>query len=294
MTVSSMTGFARVSGTLDDASWVIEFKTVNAKALDVKIKLPALLEGLESNVRTAIARSITRGACQFQLSLTRKAGEMRFKVNEPVLAELFETFSNIAARLKIEPVPLSRLIDFKGVLDYEERNIDEAAFLVLQSAVLGDVDAAIAALLAARRSEGTSLYSILSDHIDRMEALIAAADALPSRRLEAVQARLAAALRQLLADVALDESRLYQEAALLAIRADIREELDRLYTHVKAARSLLTEGGCVGRKLDFLAQEFGREINTLCAKSNDAALTAIGLDLKSVVEQFREQIQNVE
>ncbi|MBY0611018.1 MAG: YicC family protein [Beijerinckiaceae bacterium] len=294
MTLSSMTGFARVTGAVGDASWAIEIKTVNAKALDVKLRLPSLIEAIEPHIRTIIARSIPRGACQMQISLTRSTGEMRFKVNEAALEELHATFSTIAARLGTEPVPLSRLIDLKGVLEYEERNIDEAALLSLQRAVLDDVESAVAALVVARQVEGAALRGILLGRVERIEQLVRAADELPSRRPEAVQARLSAAVQQLFADISLDEQRLYQEAALLVTRADIREELDRLYTHVKAARALLGESGPVGRKLDFLAQEFGRESNTLCAKSNDAALTAIGLDLKGVVEQFREQIQNVE
>lgn len=294
MTLSSMTGFARVTGALDDASWAIEIKTVNAKALDVKLRLPALIEAIEPQIRTIIARSIPRGACQMQISLSRSTSEMRFKVNEAALEELHVTFSAIAARLGTERVPLSRLIDLKGVLDYEERNIDEAALLSLQRAVLDDVESAVATLVAARQAEGAALRGILLSRIERIEQLVRAADELPSRRPEAVKARLSAAVEQLFADVSLDEQRLYQEAAILVTRADIREELDRLYMHVKAARALLSEGGPVGRKLDFLAQEFGRESNTLCAKSSDAALTAIGLDLKGVVEQFREQIQNVE
>lgn len=294
MTLSSMTGFARTSGALDDMSWVIEIKTVNARALDLKLRLPAQLEAVEPQIRAMIASAITRGACQLQLSLMRKTGEMRLTVNEAALAELYVTFSSIAARLGADPVPLARLIDLKGVLEYEERSMDEAALAALQAAVLADLEAAVAALVASRLSEGRALRDILHEKIDLIERLIMAADESPSRRPEAMKAKLSAAIQQLFSDVTIDEQRLYQEAALLATKADIREELDRLYTHLKAARLLLSQGGPVGRKLDFLAQEFGRESNTLCAKSSDAALTAIGLDLKSVVEQFREQIQNVE
>jgi uncharacterized protein (TIGR00255 family) len=211
-----------------------------------------------------------------------------------VLAALVEALGRVTLPPAIEPASLDGLLAVRGVVEVEE-DADEALTAALAADLRAGIAGAVAALAAARRSEGEALLRILGGHLSAIDRLVAAAEDNPGRRPDAIRARLEAQIAALLdAAPALDPERLHQEAVLAAAKADIREELDRLNAHVEAARALLATGGAVGRRLDFLAQELGREANTLCAKANDVALSRIGLDLKSTVEQFREQVQNVE
>ncbi len=301
MTLFSMTGFARVAGSLSfgkaeaDWRWVWEIKTVNSRSLDVKCRLPTQMEGLEPQLRTEIGAVITRGSCQVQLQLSRTGGTNRLVVNEVVLSEAYQAVNSVAKRLGADTVPIAALLNIRGILDFEERADNEAVIAALQKAIFVDLKPALTALVAVRQAEGLALATILSEKLERMALQLSLARHAPGRAAPAVKARLLATIQQI-TDVAsqFDSERLYQEAILLAAKADICEELDRLDAHVEAARNLIAEGGPVGRRLDFLAQEFGREANTLCAKSNDISLTRTGLELKTLVEQFREQIQNVE
>jgi len=197
--------------------------------------------------------------------------------------------------MTVQPPTLDGLLSVRGVVEAVEAETDDEARAALAARVLADLDNALAALVADRMREGRAMAAVLTGHLAEIERLAAAAEASPARTPEAIRARLAEQVATLLgATEKLDPDRLHQEAVLLATRADIREELDRLAAHVAAAHALIAEDGPVGRRLDFLAQELNREVNTLCAKANDRSLTAIGLDLKAVVDQFREQIQNVE
>jgi uncharacterized protein (TIGR00255 family) len=201
----------------------------------------------------------------------------------------------VSAKVAASPPTLDGILAIRGVLDTVESEPDEAAREKLAGRIVADLDKAVGELVAMRAREGAAIATVLGARLDEMESLTRAAEASPARTPEAIRARLAEQVAALLdAAPALDPVRLHQEAVLLATRADIREEIDRLYAHIAAARELIAGGAAVGRRLDFLAQEFNREVNTLCSKSNDRALTALGLDMKAAVDQLREQVQNVE
>ncbi|MDJ1159677.1 YicC/YloC family endoribonuclease [Chelatococcus sp. SYSU_G07232] len=295
MTIASMTGFAREAGITGPYRWAWELKTVNARGLDVRLRTPPGYDALGEEARQTIGKAIGRGTCHAGLTITRSEAEPTVRVNENVLGALVAAVGRMTLPAAVGPASLDGLLAVRGVVEVVENADDEA----LAEALLADLRAALAraldALLAARRGEGAALSTILLNHLDGIAHLTEAAELCPARRPEAIRARLAEQVASLVeANGGLDPQRLHQEAVLLAAKADIREELDRLRAHVAAARALLAEGGVIGRRLDFLAQEFSREANTLCAKANDVSLTTIGLDLKTVVEQFREQVQNVE
>lgn len=295
MALRSMTGFARADGSASGARWVWELRSVNGKGLDIRLRLPPGLERLELPVRERAAKKLTRGSCSFTLSLHRDGAEMGLRVNEAALAAVLDAFDLIAARVHAAPPTLDGILAIRGVLETADGEADEAARAALDAAVLADFDKALEALAAARAGEGEAIGRVLEGHLARIDALARAAEANPARTPEAIRERLARQVQDLFDAVPqLDQQRLHQEAVLLATRADIREELDRLFAHVEQARALIAEGGPIGRRLDFLSQEFNRESNTLCSKANDRELTTIGLDLKAVVDQLREQVQNIE
>jgi uncharacterized protein (TIGR00255 family) len=295
MTLSSMTGFARADGALNGARWTWELKTVNARGLDIRVRVPAGFDDLEAKARNAIAERLTRGTCQAGLSITREGLAPRLQVNEAVLQSVEAALLVLKTRIDATPPSLDGLLGIRGLVDVVEPAVDAEAHAAEFSAILGTLGEALDGLEATRAEEGRALQAVLQQRLASMSELARAADALPARQPEAIRTRLAEQITALLgAAPALDQDRLHQEAILLVSKADVREELDRLGAHLQAARDLLAEGKAVGRRLDFLCQEFSRETNTLCAKSNDIALTAIGLELKAVVEQFREQVQNVE
>lgn len=296
MALASMTGFARVEGSHGGARWTWELRSVNGKNLDLRLRLPAGMEELEASLKARAGQVLARGNVSANLSLQREQGGAVLAVNEAALEAVLRAIQVLHRRLPdAAPPTLDGILAHKGVLELIEPEEDEAARLALQTAVSDSFDAALAGLVDMRLSEGATIAQVLDTHLNTIAAATQAAEALPARQLEAIKARLKAQLEELVAAVpALDPQRLAQEAALLATKADVREELDRLSAHVDAARKLLATGGPIGRKLDFLAQEFNREANTLCSKSNDVALTAIGLELKAVIDQLREQVQNLE
>jgi uncharacterized protein (TIGR00255 family) len=294
MTVSSMTGFARASGSSVHYHWAWEVKTVNAKGLDVRLRLPATFEALEIQARSLIAAALARGTCQATLSATPTASAPAVRLNQALLAALVEAISSFPAQT-LRPPSFDSLLTIRGVIEIVDVAENEAVQSEAGAGVLATLEEAVAALVAMRRQEGVALQRVTAERLDAIARLTAAAEATPTRTPEAIKARLQQSIAELTqAAATLDPNRLHQEAMLLAAKADIREELDRLNAHVAACRALVQTGGPIGRRLDFLAQEFGREANTLCAKSNSVALTAIGLDLKAEIEQFREQIQNIE
>jgi len=294
MTLSSMTGFSRESGFSAPIRWAWEIKTVNSKGLDLRLRLPPGFDSLDAPVRAAISKILARGACYANLTVTRESPSVTARINHELLAHLMESLATMSRPENIGPLTMDGLLGVRGVIETGEAEEDEAALVQAQAEILAGLGAALAQLQAMRDSEGAALCVVLTQRLDRIETLTRAADASPARQPQAVRERLRQSLAQLGDLGRLDDARLYQEAVLLAAKADIREELDRLHSHVVAARKLLADGGAVGRRLDFLAQEFGRETNTLCAKSNDASLTALGLELKVEVEQLREQAQNIE
>jgi uncharacterized protein (TIGR00255 family) len=295
MSLASMTGFARAQGSSGSYSWAWELKSVNAKGLDFRLRLPQGWDSIELPVRAALSRSIARGTITGTLTVDRIGAVSTVKVNEDVLASLIETIGKIAKRMHINPPSLDGILGLKGVIEVVESEENEEDRRRAESAIISGYEKALADLVQMRRNEGTILVKILSERIDQIAKLTAVAAASPSRTPEAIRTRLAEQVKALSAtSEKFDLDRLHQEAILLATKADICEELDRLVAHVDATRKLLSGGLQIGRKLDFLAQELHRESNTLCAKASDVSLVAIGLDLKAAVEQFREQVQNLE
>ncbi|WP_374546732.1 YicC/YloC family endoribonuclease [Rhodoblastus sp.] len=294
MAVSSMTGFAREAGFSAPYRWSWEIKTVNSKGLDLRLRLPPGFDALDKPVRTRISAALTRGACYANLSVVRESSTVSARLNRDLLVHLMESLADLKRPESIGPLSLDGLLNVRGVIETVESEDNDEALAAAETDILAGLDRVLRQLGAMRSGEGAALAAFLHQRLDRIGDLAKAADLCPARHPAAVRERLRAALSLIAESGRLDEARLHQEAMLMAAKADIREELDRLVSHVSAARKLLAEGGAVGRRLDFLAQEFGRETNTLCAKSNDAALTAIGLELKVEVEQLREQAQNIE
>ncbi len=295
MTLMSMTGFARAAGAGFGYRWAWELRSVNGKGLDVRLRLPPGQDHLDQPARERIGGRLHRGSLQASLSLQREASATKLKVNEELLASLLDLMRRVGGEIAAAPPTLDGILAIRGVVETVDAEDDPEAVAAVSARILDDLDIALAELVVARAREGAQLGAILGARLDEVDRLRAAAETAPARTPEAIRARLAEQVANLLgASPALDPDRLYQEAALLATRADIREELDRLEAHVGAARALLADGGAVGRKLDFLAQEFNRETNTLCSKANDRSLTAIGLELKAAVDQLREQVQNLE
>ncbi|MGN6489089.1 MAG: YicC/YloC family endoribonuclease [Devosia sp.] len=291
----SMTGYGRSHGTLPGVSFVVELKSVNGRGLDMRVRLAPGFDALEPEIRRRIGKGVSRGSLTVSLAVDREGEGGRVVVNHQALEAVLEGFNWLAGRVDAEKPRLDGIMGLKGVLEQHETPLSPEDEDALNAAILAAFDEAIAALVSARAEEGGRIAAVLSDRVDEIAALTKAAELHPGRSRDAILARLRQQVAELSeASPALSEERLVQEAMLLATKADIREELDRLAAHIAAARSLLATGGPVGRKLDFLSQEFNREANTLCSKSNDVALTAIGLDLKAVIDQLREQIQNIE
>ncbi len=294
MTISSMTGFARASGASAGGQWVWELRSVNGRGLEQRLRLPPGFDDVEVEARGRIAKAFTRGNVGGTLTVETVASGT-FRLNEVALEAVITAAERVRARVPGATVSADGLLGLRGVLEPIDAARNEDDERALRQAVLTGLDQALAALVAARRAEGQSVAAVIAGQLTRISELTMAAAASDGRRPEAVRARLEDQLRRILeANAAFDPERLHQEAALIASRADVQEEIDRLAAHVAQARAILAEGGPVGRRLDFLAQEFGREANTLCSKSNDAELTRLGLELKATIEQFREQIQNLE
>ncbi len=295
MALSSMTGFARGHGVSGAYSWAWELKSVNAKGLDLRLRLPPGWDAVEGPARSSGAQVLSRGTVYVALTVEREGVAPVVRVNEPVLAAVLATIKGLAGRVEAAPPRLDGILSLKGVIeiiDEDEREEDRRA---AEAAVVAGFQKTVVELAAMRVREGEALGRVLIQRINEIAALAARADAAPGRRPEAIKARIAEQVATLLdASNRFDPDRLHQEAILIASKADIREELDRLVSHVSQVERLIAQGGPIGRRLDFLAQEFNREANTLCSKSNDVELTNIGLELKSVVEQFREQVQNLE
>jgi uncharacterized protein (TIGR00255 family) len=295
MALSSMTGFARSHGVSGPYAWAWEIKSVNGKGLDVRLRFPPGWDAIDLPVRARVAEALTRGSIQVNLTVERSGAAPAVRVNTAVLYAILATIRQLAPKIDATPPSIDGLLSLKGVIeigDTEEREEDRRS---AETAVIAGFADAIGALGEMRRHEGAALGRILSARLNEIAALADRAEAAPGRRPEAIRARLGEQVAALLAQSErFDPDRLHQEAIMIATKADVREELDRLAAHVAQARHLIEQGGAIGRRLDFLAQEFNRETNTLCAKSNDVELTNIGLELKAAVEQFREQVQNVE
>jgi uncharacterized protein (TIGR00255 family) len=290
-----MTGFARSEGQWMTDRFAWEVRSVNSRGLDIRTRLPSGYEALEPDVRALISAKFTRGSINLSLSVVAEGSNLSISLNRPALDALMASAQAAAKEYGVEPPKLDALLALRGVVEAGEPSLGEEEREARGKVIVDALDEAVGALTKARQQEGRQLADLLGGHIDRLEQLIAAARETAETQPEALRARLQKQVAELLAGPkGLDEGRLTQEVALLATKADVREELDRLAAHVTAARELLTGGGLVGRKFDFLTQEFGREANTLCSKAADIALTRIGLDMKAVIDQVREQVQNVE
>jgi uncharacterized protein (TIGR00255 family) len=295
MALSSMTGFARGHGVAGTYAWSWELKSVNAKGLDVKLRLPPGWDAVEAPVRARAAEALARGSVFANLTVSREGAAPSVRVNEPVLDAVLATLKGLSGKVAAAPPTLDGILSLKGVIEVSEAEEREDERRAAEAAVVAGFAEALKGLSTMRRTEGEALGKLLNARLSEIATLAARAEAAPGRKPEAIKARLAEQVAALLdTDKRFDPDRLHQEAIILASKADIREELDRLAAHVAQAKTMISAGGPIGRKLDFLAQELNRESNTLCAKANDVELTNIGLELKAVVEQFREQVQNLE
>lgn len=309
LTVMSMTGFARVDGGAEAAaegtarpvawSWAWELRSVNSKGLDLRCRLPALFEGWESRIRERVQGRLARGSVTVTLTVGQAdaAAAPQVVVNEAFLGEILALQERLEAKGLVYPTApsLDRILAIKGVVEVVERVVDAAVLAALEGPAMADLDRALDGLVEARGREGLKLRAMVETHLDEMAELTAAATAAAESQPAALRRRLAEQLALLLeASPPVPEERMVQELALLAAKADVREETDRLAAHVAACRELLAGGGAIGRKLDFLCQELNREANTLCSKAVDLSLTGIGVELKTRIERFREQIQNIE
>ncbi len=290
-----MTGFSRASGASDGLFWQWEIKSVNGKALDVRCRLPTGFEALEPPLRGILNQAFKRGNLQVSLSVSGALTAETVRLNSAVLDQLVAAGELLRNRIGGEPLRADVLLSLRGVLDVTPKSEDDAEIEARNTAMLASLGEAVTSLAAARAEEGARLEAVVASQIRRIRELVAAARANPSRSTEATRSRLKEQVARLMdTGTSFDPDRLHQEAVLLATRADIEEELDRLQSHVEAAEALLASREAVGRKFDFLAQEFNREANTLCSKAADRTMTAIGLDLKTAIDQMREQIQNIE
>lgn len=290
-----MTGFARAQGVEGAAAWTWELRSVNGRGLDLRLRLPAGFDALEAGLRDAAARRLTRGNISASLTL-RQEKRPTLSIDEAALAAALAAITRLRAELPDSPPPrLESVLALPGVMRAAEPEEDEAARASLAATLAQGFAAALEDLATARAEEGARLCEVLGTLLDEIAALHAEAAAEAATQPAALREKLLTAIAALAAHVPMPaEERMAQEIALLAAKADVREELDRLSVHIAQARALLAEGRNVGRRLDFLTQEFNREANTLCSKSASTTLTAIGLRLKAAIERLREQVQNVE
>jgi len=295
LAISSMTGFARAEGSLDGFSWAWELKSVNSKSLDLRLRLPPGFDQLEPQLRQSAAARLKRGAVAIGLTIQQAGAGGAIRINREALSQILELVGELAGSSRVAPPRLDGLLALRGVIEAAEEVESEELRERRNAALLGSFEGALTQLVTTRLAEGARLATVLKERLLEIGNFAAAAEASAAAQPEAIRTR----LRQLVATLlesgtGLSEERLAQEAALLVARADIREELDRLKAHLAAAADLLKEGVAIGRRFDFLCQEFNREANTLCSKSADVELTRIGLDLKVAIEQLREQVQNIE
>ena len=293
-TISSMTGFSRVEGAHGTRRWTWELKSVNGRGLELRSRLSQGFDSLEPSLRKSLQRVLKRGSVNANLAILSENTEQHYQINQTALSTAIEAIEKISTNLKCDPPRAEGILALRGVMepvDAAESDDDRNA---LMSALLASFDEAVDGLGASRALEGAAMAEVLATQFDEIGRLCEAAATSAAAAPEALRAKVITQLTDLLSGAGIPEERLAQEAALLAVKADVREELDRLASHMTAGRALLNENGPVGRQLDFLTQEFNREANTLCSKASDMTLKRIGLDLKKVIDQLREQVQNIE
>lgn len=296
MAIASMTGFARGEGQAGNCAWTWEVRSVNGRGLEVRCRLPLGFEGLETAVRQRITGRLRRGSVAANLLLSWASGRQGVRINTDALEQVIKLIPQLRERMpECEAPRIDGLLGLRGIIEQEDVTPTGEVRAALETALLTGLDDVLDDLVIARRNEGARLETVLSGHLDRVTALTRQAGELAAAQPEAIFRRLKEQVAVLLEAIpAPSADRLAQEAALLAVKADPREELDRLAAHCDAARQLLSSAAAIGRQLDFLCQEFNREANTLCSKSSDVELTRLGLDLKGTIDQLREQVQNIE
>ncbi len=295
MALSSMTGFARAQGEAAGCAWHWELRSVNGKALDIRCRLPQGHESMEQSVREIARGYMHRGNLQVSLQVTMQARGAAVAVNEEALDQILAIADKLRKRLNAPPVTVEGLLGLRGILESSDVPEDEAIAEQRRQTQLESLKDALLQLVAMRRAEGEKLQDLVSAQLSQIASLAQQARDCPARSAETIRQKLTDQVAKLMeTGTAFEADRLHAEAVMIAARADIQEELDRIDAHVAAGRDLLDTDGPVGRKFDFLAQEFNREANTLCSKSSDTSLTQIGLELKSVIDQLREQVQNIE
>lgn len=291
--LSSMTGFARVEGAHENWRFVWEARSVNGRGLEWRVRLPSGFDALDPEMRKIAKDKLSRGSLNIGLTLSSGAAASGYAINETMLNDVVAMIEKVRARIDCGMPQAEGLLALRGVIEQTDETISEEARAALLAALLASFAEAMDGLVAARRAEGATIGAVLADQFTTIEKLTADAAANAAATPAAIRDRIAAQLKELI-DGAVPEDRIAQEASLLAIKADVREELDRLSAHVAAGRALLSKKGPVGRDLDFLTQEFNREANTLCSKAQDMELKRTGLELKRVIDQLREQVQNIE
>jgi uncharacterized protein (TIGR00255 family) len=290
-----MTGFSRANGIHDGSSWAWEIRSVNGKGLDVRLRLPQGFEHLEIAVRKACGAHLNRGNLQVSLSLRGQGRTPLPTVNTEALKSVLAAVGSIENTADVNKSSAAQILALRGVTEILEPEMDQAETEALDKALLVGLAEALKAMQNHRTAEGKELASVLLSQISQIESLTETAKTDPATNIETIRQRYAEQIASMQSQSGnLDQDRLHQEAAILATKADIREELDRLNAHTIAARDLIEKGSPVGRKLEFMAQEFNREANTLCSKANALSITETGLELKVVIDQFREQVLNVE
>ena len=291
--ISGMTGFGRADGAHGDWSWSVEARSVNGRNLEVRFRGPPGFDTLERHAKVSAQARLSRGQVTLGIQAKRaELGAAALKVNQDILAR-YLVLANQLAEEGATPPSADGLLSLRGVLEAPEEVDDPEARAAVEAAMAGSIDQALAALKLSRDREGGQLLPVVTDFIDRIEGFVAASETEAAAQTDAIRDRFTRRMTELAPDAPGLEERIFLEAAALATKADVREELDRLMAHVASARTLLQQPPA-GRKLDFLMQEFMREANTLCSKSATTALTGLGLELKAVIEQLREQVQNVE
>lgn len=295
MTLQSMTGFSRSQGHYENTSWVWELCSVNGKGLDIRSRIPSGFEVVEAAARKSLPKHFSRGNIQVSLTVSQTSGNALPVLNQEAVYALLEAATQLQAKTGGDLPTAAELMAMRGVIEVSDQELDKQTKETLDTKILESLDEAAKALVGMREQEGAEIAAVLSGQVDHINTLYHSIDMDASRTPQAIKQQLKHQVHKLVeVNEQLDEDRLYQEVALLAAKADLQEELDRLSVHVKAAKELLASNGPVGRKLDFMAQEFNRECNTICSKSNSAVVTSLGLDMKLIIDQFREQIQNME
>jgi uncharacterized protein (TIGR00255 family) len=294
--ISSMTGFGSSNGIMNGFSWTWEIKSVNGKGLDIRCRLPKGYEKIESLAKLAGGRVFKRGNLNLNLIIQEKLYQNQYKINRTLLNQLIETVEELQPNLKgFEKPRLDGLFSVRGVIEPAVENEDSSDYPVLEKEILVSLDSAFFSLFQSRIDEGARIATVLFDQLDLINNLCEKVEKIVALQPGNIRRRLNLQIEELLDTLPrLSDERLAQETAVLMIKVDVREELDRLKAHVESAKVLMEEGGVIGRKLDFLCQEFNREVNTLCSKASDISLSKLGLELKAVVEQYREQVQNIE